>query len=89
MVAAGLVSVVVAGCGTGGISDLQAALCEDLNAGRSFAQVLPAVLRYHEDAGRSDARASTWVFVEEAVREGCPDQVDAWEATRFYGELAP
>lgn len=73
-------------CGGGGVSDLQQAACNDLNDGASVFQVVTQVLEHYED--RDDPEASMVVFMDEAVREGCPEHVADWEATVWYDEFA-
>lgn len=76
----------LAACGGGGLSNLQQAACDDLNNDVSLERLYPDVLDYFAD--EDDPPASAAVFMDEAIRDGCPEHLDDWEATAWYEEFA-
>lgn len=76
----------LAACGGSGLSDLQQAACNDLNDDVSLFQVVTQVLDNY--AEREDPEASMVVFLDEAIRDGCPEHLDDWEATVWYDKFS-
>lgn len=77
-----LVTVMFGDGDTDTTARLETALCEDLDSGMSAGQLVPQVIdRYDGDR----ARAS--VFMDEAIRERCPEHVDDWEAQGLYQQF--
>lgn len=64
---------------------LENAACEDLDdPDVSMFQVVSSANAHHEEVGRPDPHAATAFFLDEAIREDCPQHLDQWEATLLY-----
>lgn len=81
--------LLIAGCGEPEPeAELEAAACSDLDGDASMYQVIASAVDFYSD--RPNPQFATAKFLDEAIRDKCPQHLELWEENILYEDwIAP